>query len=159
MEQAHKFHASIKTTRSPEPIQTSRMVEINKWRGTGVVERWSREEAVAACGQMFNARWVDKQHKEKLKYVDKDFDTRDLTTLAEASDTAVGRVVEYKAVLQKYSTFTFDVASAYTHAWEDELVFLESPPEEVEEHGDCVWRLVRVIFWASQGCNIVAGAF
>ena len=42
---------------------------------------------------------------------------------AAASDTAVGRVVEFKAVIQNYSMFTFYVTSAYTHAWEDELVF------------------------------------
>ena len=73
---------------------------------------------------MFNARWVDEQHKEKSRYAVKDFaNTRDPTMFAAASDTAVGRVVEFKAVLQNYSTFTFDVTSAYTHAWEDELVF------------------------------------
>ena len=65
---------------------------------------------------------------------------------AAASDTAVGRVVDY-------SIFTFDVTSAYTHAWEDELVFLEPPPEEIEEHGDCVWDLRT-----SQRCKVLAGA-
>ena len=73
---------------------------------------------------MFNARWVDDQHKEKSRYVVKDFaNTRDPTMFAAASDTAVGRVVEFKAVLQNYSMFTFDVTSAYTHAWEDEPCF------------------------------------
>ena len=38
-------------------------------------------------------------------------------------------------MIQNYSMFTFDVTSAFTHAWEDELVFLEPPPEEIEEHG------------------------
>ena len=51
---------------------------------------------------MFNARWVDEQHKEKSRYVVKDFaNTRDPTMFAAASDTAVGRVVEFKAVIQK----------------------------------------------------------
>ena len=77
----------------------------------------------------------------------KDFaNTRDPTMFAAASDTAVGRVVDFKAVLQNYSMFTFDVTSAYTHAWEDELVFLEPPPEVIEEHGDCVSRSIRVTF-------------
>ena len=90
---------------------------------------------------MFNARWVDEQHKEKSRYVVKDFaNTRDPTMFAAASDTAVGRVVEFKVVIQNYSMFPFDVTSAYTHAWEDGLVFLEPPPEDIEEHGDCVWR-------------------
>ena len=89
---------------------------------------------------------MDEQHKEKSRYVVKDFaNTRDPTMFAAASDTAVGRVVEFKAVIQNYSMFTFDVTSAYTHAWEDELVFVEPPAEEIEEHGDCVWRSIRVI--------------
>ena len=117
LEQAHKFYASIRTLRSPESIHASRMVEINKWRERGVVERWSRQAAIAARGQLFNARWVDEQHKAKSRYVVKDFaNTRDPTMFAAASDTAVGRVVEFKAVIQKYSMFTFDVTSAYTHA-------------------------------------------
>ena len=59
------------------------MVEINKWRGT-------------------NFQCADEQHKEKSRYVVKDFaNTRDPTMFAAASDTAVGRVVEFKAVTQK----------------------------------------------------------
>ena len=152
LEQAHKFYSSIRTLRSPESIHASRMVEINKWRERGVIERWSRQAAMATGGQLFNARWVDEQHKEKSRYVVKDFaNTRDPTMFAAASDTAVGRVVEFKAVIQNYSMFTFDVTSAYTHAWEDELVFLEPPPEEIEEHGDCVWRSIRVIYGRRKG--------
>ena len=49
--------------------------------------------------------------------------------------------------------FTFDVTSADTHAWEDELVFLEPPPEEIEEHGDCVWRSIRVIYGRRKGAR------
>ena len=101
---------------------------------------------------MFNARSVDEQHKEKSRYVVKDFaNTRDPTMFAAASATAVGRVVEFKAVIQNYSMFTFDVTSAHTHAWEDGLVFLEPPPEEIEEHGDCVWRLIRAIYGRRKG--------
>ena len=124
LDQAHNFYSSIRTLRSAELIHASRMVEINKWRERGVNERWSRQAAMATGGQFFNARWVDEQHKEKSRYVVKDFaNTRDPTMFAAASDTAVGRVVEFKAVIQNYSMFTFDVTSAYTHAWEDELVF------------------------------------
>ena len=109
---------------------------------------------MATGGQIFNARWVDEQHKEKSRYLVKDFaNTRDLTMFAAASDTAVGRVVDFKAVIQNYSMFTFDVTSAYTHAWEDELVFLEPPPEEIEEHGDCVWRSIRVIYGRRKGAR------
>ena len=95
LEQAHEFFATIRTLRNPESIHATRMVEINKWRERGVVERWRRQAAMAAAGQMFNARWVDEQHKEKSRYVVKDFaNTRDPTMFAAASDTAVGRVVE-----------------------------------------------------------------
>ena len=146
LEQAHKFYSSIRTLRSPESIHASGMVEINKWRERGVVERWSRQAAMATGGQIFNARWVDEQHKEKSRYVVKDFaNTRDPTMFAAASATAVGRVVEFKAVIQNYSMFTFDVTSAYTRAWEDELVFLE--------HGDCVWRSIRVIYGRRKGAR------
>ena len=154
LEQAHKFFSSIRTLRSPESIHASRMVEINKWRERGVIERWSRQAAMATGGQLFNARWVDEQHKEKSRYVVKDFaNTRDPTMFAAASDTAVGRVVEFKAVIRNYSMFTFDVTSACTHAWEDELVFLEPSPEEIEEHGDCVWRSIRVIYGGRKGAR------
>ena len=97
---------------------------------------------------------MDEQHKEKSRYVVKDFaNTRDPTMFAAASDTAVGSVVEFTAVIQNYSMFTFDVTSAYTHVWEDELVFLEPPPEEIEEHGDCVWRSIRVIYGRRKGAT------
>ena len=90
LEQAHRFYANIRTMRSPESIHASRMVEINKWRERGVVEKWSREAAMAAGGQLFNAHWVDEEHKEKSRYVAKDFaNTRDPKMLAAASDTAV----------------------------------------------------------------------
>ena len=104
---------------------------------------------MTAGGQMFNARWADEYHKDNSRYVVKDFaNARDPTMFAAASDTAVGRVVELKAVLQNCSMFTFDVTSAYTHAWEDEL-----PPEEIEEHGDCVWRSIRVIHGRRKGAR------
>ena len=97
---------------------------------------------------------MDEQHKEKSRYLVKDFaNTRDPTMFAAASDTAVGRVVDFKAAIQNYSMFTFDVTSAYTHAWEDELVFSEPPPEEIEEHGDCVWRSIRVIYGRRKGAR------
>ena len=136
LEHAPKFYASIRTTRSPESIKASRMVEIKKWREREVLLKSGVEKkATSASGQMFNARLVDEQHKEKSRYVVKDFaNTRDPTMFEAASDTAAGRAVEYKAVLQNCSMFTFDVTSAYTHAWDDELVFLEPPPEKIEEH-------------------------
>ena len=104
LEQADKCHASIRTLRSPESTHASRMVEINKWRERGVVERWSRQAAMAAGEQMFNARWVDEQHMEKSRYMVKGFaNTLDPTMFAAVSDTAVGRVAEFKAAIQNYS--------------------------------------------------------
>ena len=60
LEHAHEFYSSIRTLRSPESIQASRMVEINKWRERGVVERWSRQAAIAT-GENFSmhAGWMN----------------------------------------------------------------------------------------------------
>ena len=33
------------------------------------------------------------------------------------------------------------------------LFFLEPPPEEIEEHGDCVWRSIRVIYGRRKGAR------
>ena len=153
LEQAHKFYASIRTTRSPESTQASRMVEINKLKG-GVEKRpWLQADKCS-----MRVGWTNSTRKSRDTWsrISRTHVIRRL--FAAASVTAVGRVVEYKAVLQNNNMFTFDVTSAYTHAWEDGFVFLEPPPEEIEEHGDCVWRSLRCR-WASQGCKIVAGAF
>ena len=108
---------------------------------------------MAAGGQMFNARWVDEQHKEKSRYVVKDFaNTRGPTMFAAASDKAVGRVQGGASKLQHVHV-RCDVG--VHHAWEDELVFLEPPPEEIEECGDCMWRSVRVIYGRRKGARIV----
>ena len=72
---------------------------------------------------------------------------------AAESDTAVGRVVEFKAVLQNCSMFLFDVTSVYTHAWEDELVFLEPPPKEIEKFGDCVRTSVKKNYGRRKGAT------
>ena len=88
LEQVHNFHAIIRTARSEESIHASRLVGINKWKERGVVERWSRAKAMASCGKICQARWADDPFKEKSRNM-----------FAAASDTAVGRVVEYKAVL------------------------------------------------------------
>ena len=81
LEHAHEFYSSIRTLRSPESIQASRMVEINTWREReellkgGVVK-----QRLQQGDKIFNARWVDEQHKEKSRYVVKDFaNTRDPT--------------------------------------------------------------------------------
>ena len=109
---------------------------------------------MASGEKNFLARWVDDQHKEKSRYAVKEFaNTRDSTMFAAASDTAVGRVVEYKTVLQNHSMFTFDVTSAYTHAWGNQLVFLEPSPEEIEEYGDCLRGSVRVIYGRRKGAR------
>ena len=33
------------------------------------------------------------------------------------------------------------------------FVFLEPPPEEIEEHVDCVWRSIRVIYGRRKGAR------
>ena len=149
LEQAHPFYVSIRSARSAKSIQTSRMVEI-KWRERGGVE-WRPWRQVVNFSDALGGRSAQ---REIERDVVKEFaNIRDPTMFAAASNTAVGRVVEYKAVLQNYSMFTFDVTSAYTHAWEDGLVFLEPLPEEVEEHGDCMWRSVRLFHRRRKGAG------
>ena len=46
-----------------------------------------------------------------------------------------------------------DVDVGVYACWENELVFLEPPPEEIEEHGDCLWRSVRVIYGRRKGAR------
>ena len=101
------------------------MVEINKWKAPGVIERWSRAEVVASGGKIVQARWVDDPFKEKSRCVIKDFaNTRDPTVFAATSDTAVGRVVECKAMLHRLQyVYVTTCTSACTHVREDELVF------------------------------------
>ena len=85
---------------------------------------------MTAGGHMFN------QHKEKSRYVVKDFaNTRDPTMSATASDTAVGRVVDCSGSASELQRVRVRCDIGFAHAWEDELVFLEPPPEEIEEHG------------------------
>ena len=109
---------------------------------------------MASGGKNCQARWVDDPYKEKSRYGVKYLaNTRDPTVFAASSDTAVGRVVDCKTVFQNYSMFKFDVTSAYTHAWEDELVSLEPPQEEIEVHGDCLRRSVTVIYGRRKGAR------
>ena len=80
----------------------------------------------------------------------KDFaKTCDPRMFAAASDTAVGMSGLVPGSVSKLQ----HVASAYTHASEDELAFLEPPPEEIEEHCDCVWRSIRVIYGRRKGAR------
>ena len=56
------------------------------------LKRWSRDAAMVAGGQIVSARWVDEQHKEKSRYVVKDFaNTRDPTMFAAACDNCSGK--------------------------------------------------------------------
>ena len=67
--------------------------------------------------------WTNSTGK-KSRYVVEDFaNTRPPTMFAAASDKAVGRVFEHKAVLTNYSMFTFDVTSAYTMPGRTNLSF------------------------------------
>ena len=65
---------------------------------------------------------------------------------AAAFDFSTSRLVDYKSVECDYPTFVFDVTSAYTHAEEDELIFLKPPPEWIEEKGARLWRAKKIIY-------------
>jgi hypothetical protein len=130
------------------------MAEIEKWHERGVVRRWTRAEAVKTGARIFQARWVDDPMKCKSRYVIKEYaNQKDLSVFAAASDFATSRLVDYKAVRCSYPTFVFDVTSAYTHADEDEQVFLEPPEEEKAIHGDCLWESVKVIYGRRKGAR------
>jgi hypothetical protein len=140
--------------RSAESLRESRMAEIEKWHERGVVRRWTRAEAVKTGARIFQARWVDDPMKCKSRYVIKEYaNQKDLSVFAAASDFATSRLVDYKAVRCGYPTFVFDVTSAYTHADEDEQVFLEPPEEEKAIHGDCLWESVKVIYGRRKGAR------
>ena len=123
------------------------MVEINKWRERAVVERWSREEAMAAGGQRRAA-----QGKVEVRG---DFaNTRDPTMFAAASDTAVGGVVEYKAVLPKLQH-----VHVRCDVGEDAYLGGRTCLCGTATGGDreAWWLCVEVAesyLWASRGCNI-----
>jgi hypothetical protein len=109
---------------------------------------------VKAGARIFQARWVDDPMKCKSRYVIKEYaNQKDLSVFAAASDFATSRLVDYKAVRCGYPTFVFDVTSAYTHADEDEQVFLEPPEEEKAIHGDCLWESVKVIYGRRKGAR------
>jgi hypothetical protein len=140
--------------RSAESLLAGRMTEINKFHEKGVVKRWSREDAKKTGAKVFAARWVDDKFKVKSRYVIKEFaNSKDNTVFAAASDFSTSRLVDYKSAKCGYPTFIFDVASAFTHSDEDELVFLEPPPEEVEQYGDCLWQSVKVIYGRRKGAR------
>ena len=73
---------------------------------------------------------------------------------AAASGTAVGRIVEFKAVLQNYSIVHVrcDVG-VHACLGRRTRFYLEPPLEEIEEHGDCVWSSNQSDQWSSQGCK------
>ncbi len=56
------------------------------------------------------------------------------------------------AVKRGYPTLR-NVTSAYTHTGEDELVFLEPPKEETDEHGDCLCQAAKVIYGRRKGAR------
>ena len=74
---------------------------------------------------------------------------------ATASDTAVGRVVEFKAVIQNYSMFTFDVTSAYMLE-RTNLSFWNRHRRRLRNMVIACERSIRVIYGRRKGCKIVA---
>ncbi len=75
-----------------------------------------------------------------------------------ASDVSASRLVDYKTVMRGYPTF---------HPRRDVCLdsrgrgraFLESPKEENEEHGDCLWQAVKVIYGRPEGSRSWQGHF
>ena len=71
-------------------VDISDIQRASRVSSSGSILSQSRQVAMTARGQTFNARRVDEQHKEKSRSVVKDFaNTRDPTMFTAASDTAV----------------------------------------------------------------------
>ena len=138
--------------RSAKSISESRWAEINTWKEKDYVKDWKIDDAKATGARIFGARWVDADYKEKSRYVVKDFATKkDPEVFSPASDAAAVRAVEMVAVERDFDLFTFDVTSAFPHAWEQDLIFIWPPSEYIAVHGPCLWQCVRNIYGRRDG--------
>ena len=80
-----------------------------------VVKDWPRWKAIETAAKILIGRWVDDQHKEKSRYVAREFGSKeDPTVFANASDHSTSRVVDLKAVKCGYPTWVSDVVSAFS---------------------------------------------
>lgn len=79
---------------------------------------------------------------------------KDPTVFAAASENISSKLVELKAIKQTCpATLMFVVTSAYTHAVEDEFCFFDLPPEDRDQHQDCVWRSIRAVYGRRKGAR------
>ena len=104
---------------------------------------------------MFNARWVDEQHKEQSRHVVKDFaNTRDPTMFAATSDAAVREEwSSSRRVIQKLQHVHVRCDVGAHTCLGGRTCLSGTPPAEIEEHGDCVWRSIRVIYGRRKGAR------
>ena len=154
-EQLHMTKGVVmKQERSEASVRASRHVEIEKWHSRKVVLRWNRDDAMKTGAKIFSSRWVDHPKDDKSRYCIREFNTgRDDNVFAAASDSSTSRLIEFKASKNGYCSYLFDVTSAFTHADEDELIFLEPPEEEKEVYGDCLWQALKVIYGRRKGAR------
>ena len=116
-------------------------------------QRWQQEDKCS-----MHAGWMNNTRRCHDSWSNQNFaNTRDPTMLAAASDTAVGKVVEFRPVLHTNSKCTFGVRSAYTHAWEDELVFWNRHRKRLRNTVIVCGGRTECL-WTPQGCKVVEGA-
>ena len=160
-------YAEMTVQRSPESTVKSRKVEIDTWMSRGVVKDWPRWKALETGAKILTGRWVDDQHKDKSRYVAREFASKeDPMVFANASDHSTSRRVDLRAVRCGYPTWVFDVVSAFTHAPEEELIFLEPPQEHTDVFGDALWQPLRTIYgprpaarrWQAHFCKVVTSS-
>ena len=132
--------------RSAESIRLSRMAEVTDLESRGRAKRWNRQEANATGALYLTGRWVDDPTKEKSRYTVREFAKHKNASVASPTPHVVAdAVIEHKALRDGVPMFVFDVRSAFRTSIEDEPVFIEPPPEVLEEE-DCVWQSVYRLY-------------
>ena len=141
--------------RSAESVQKSRKVEIDKFVKNGYVEDWKIDEARATGAKILSGTWVDPDHKEKSRWCAREFATyKDPTVFAAASEEITVSMIDFIAVKKGQKRMGFDAVSAFTQAPEEELIFIEPPPEYQAECAErTVWRCLRAVYGRRSGAK------
>ena len=140
--------------RDQESIQASRQAEIDTWFERGAIERWPRKTAIDTKKRFLTTRWVDDPVKFKSRFVVREFATdKDPDMFAATAGNEAVSIIDHAAVLKSWPIVCFDVSSAYTHAAETELIFIEPPEEDKAKYPDMVWRPLRIINGRRKGAR------
>jgi hypothetical protein len=112
--------------RSRESVKKSSNEQIGKLLNNKAVKDWDVDEAKATSAKILRGRFVDHGWKEKSRYCSKEFATcKGPTVFASASDVDNSSMLDLYVVTKGYPTTCFDAMAAFSHAEEQELIFLE----------------------------------